>query len=441
MEVQILSRKQIAPSSPTPEHLRYLKISYLDQLAPPICVPRLFCYPPNEEGQGLNTTEKSELLKRSLSEALTLFYPLAGRYIKDKLLVDCNDNGAEYLEAQVSGSMSQLLDEGNSELQAKWLTLLAPDPVESESNPLALVQFNMFECGGVAIGLSLAHRVADGSSVFTFMDTWAKICRMGIGNIQFCPSFELCSFFPQRDASTPFKRTEAADDKLTTKRLVFNTAAISNLKAIASSTGTLKYQPTRVEVVLAFMWMSVIRLAKARHGHLRPSLLSIPVNMRKRTMLPIPENSWGNFVGRAVPRFSPEDDDKGKLQFHVFVGKVHDAVKSTLSNIAKTSTADDIVSLVDDANGELLEALQNPDLDCCISSSWCRFPKYEADLGWGKPSWVTVPKKPIRRNLIALTDTKEGDGIEALVYLDQNDLHLFGQDSEIMPLLCQEIQA
>ncbi|KAJ4822311.1 hypothetical protein Tsubulata_025209 [Turnera subulata] len=37
--------------------------------------------------------------------------------MKGKLLVDCNDKGAEYLEAQVNCSLSQLLDEGNRELQ------------------------------------------------------------------------------------------------------------------------------------------------------------------------------------------------------------------------------------------------------------------------------------------------------------------------------------
>ncbi|KAJ4846977.1 hypothetical protein Tsubulata_019979 [Turnera subulata] len=448
MKVQILSRKLITPSSPTPQHLQSLKISYLDQLAPPFYVPRLFCYLPSNEEQGsLNTGEKSEQLQNSLSETLTLFYPLAGRYIKDKLLVDCNDKGAEYLEAQVGCSLSQLLREGRIELQSEWLYQLVPNPEESDTTPLVMIQFNMFECGGVAVGVSVAHRVADGSAVFTFIDSWAKISRMGIGNIQSCPSFKLGSILPQRDVPTPQHWIGVADHKLTRKRLVFNAAAISSLKAIVTSSSStiesLKYQPTRVEVVLAFLWMSLIRLAKTRHGHLRPSLLLIPVNMRNKTMLPIPENSCGNFIAQAIPSFFPDDNDEqhdkdNLLQLHEFVGKVHDAIKSTVSKCAKVSSVDDIVSLVNE-NGELLKSMDKPDVEFCISSSWCGFPKYEADFGWGKPAWVHSPMRPKDGNVIVLMDTKDRDGIEAWATLDKSGMHIFEQDREIMPFFCQQV--
>ncbi|KAJ4837332.1 hypothetical protein Tsubulata_051225 [Turnera subulata] len=443
MKVQILSRKLITPSSPTPEHLQTLKISYLDQFAPPLYVPRVFYYLPNGEEEGLvKNREKSEQLQKSLAETLTLFYPLAGRYIRHKRSIDCNDEGAEYLEAEVSGTLSQLLGKGGVELRSGWLNNLVPDPEESDNTPLVMVQFNTFTCGGVAIGVCVAHRAADGSSVFNFMDSWAKVSRMGLDNFKFCPSFNLGSFFPQKDLPpAPPRKLEAEHDELTMKRLVFNAASISNLKKIATTSNTtntdqpplIKYQPTRVEVVITFIWISLIRTFQARHGHLRPSLISIPINMRRKTLLPVPENSYGNFVGRAVPIFSPADHDK--LQLPDMVSKVQDAIRSTVSNLAKASTPDDIVSLVQNATGELVKGKSNPEFDCSFSTSWCRFPKYEADFGWGKPSWVTCVMRPRVGNTIGLMDTQDGDGIEAWVILDRSDMHVFEQDSEIIPFL------
>jgi shikimate O-hydroxycinnamoyltransferase len=47
MEVEILSRKLIAPSSPRPLHLQKspISLSFSEQLAPSFYVPRIFFYP------------------------------------------------------------------------------------------------------------------------------------------------------------------------------------------------------------------------------------------------------------------------------------------------------------------------------------------------------------------------------------------------------------
>ncbi|KAJ4822228.1 hypothetical protein Tsubulata_019871, partial [Turnera subulata] len=274
----------------------------------------------------------------------------------------CNDKGAEFLEARVSGCLplSQLLSQDRSQLLSKWFDKLVTDPVESDTTPLVIVQFNMFECGGVAIGACIAHRVADGLSCFNFIETWAKISRVGLANLEFCPSFKLESW---------------------------------------------KYRPTRVEVVLAFIWMCLIRLNKARHGYFRPSLLSTAVSMRKKTILPIPENSFGNTLTRAVARFFPDDyqDSEGNVQLQDLAKKIHHAIKSSVENVGKASNADEIVSLIDNANEELFKGRDEPDTDCYISSSWCRFPIYEADHGWGKPSWVTMPLNQKLRNRLVFS--------------------------------------
>ncbi|KAJ6408392.1 hypothetical protein OIU84_011663 [Salix udensis] len=160
MKVQILSRKLIAPSSPTPPNLQNLKISCFDQLAPPTYVPCIFYYPVSE-----------------------------------------------YLEAQVSGSLSQLL--GREEFKTEmWWRLVVPQVFRPENNPLLTIQFNRFECGGVAIGSCVAHRIADAYTVGTFINTWAAACRTGIGKVHRRPGFPFGSLFPPMNIPA----TTSADD-------------------------------------------------------------------------------------------------------------------------------------------------------------------------------------------------------------------------------------
>ena len=70
-------------------------------------------------------------------------------------------------------------------------------------------------------------------------------------------------------------------------------------------------------------------------------------------------------------------------------------------------------------------------LNIYFSSSWCKFPVYEIDFGWGKPIWVSNGVfSPT--NTIVLGDTKCGTGIEAWVTLNAQVMALFEQDEELL---------
>ncbi|KAJ6774278.1 F21J9.9 [Salix purpurea] len=113
MNVQILSKKLITPSSPTPSHFRNYKVSWLSMFQSPLLyLPNIFYYPSSTGGDNI---ERSRRLQKSLPESLTLLYPFAGRYIDINLILDCNDKGVENVETQVSGCLSQLLEGGELE--------------------------------------------------------------------------------------------------------------------------------------------------------------------------------------------------------------------------------------------------------------------------------------------------------------------------------------
>ncbi|BBG93941.1 hypothetical protein Prudu_002100 [Prunus dulcis] len=64
-------------------------------------------------------------------------------------------------------------------------------------------------------------------------------------------------------------------------------------------------------------------------------------------------------------------------------------------------------------------------------TSLCRFPLYEADFGWGKPTWVGAPPLTFN-NLVVFMDAKSGGGIEAYINMKEEDLAKLEGDNEFL---------
>ena len=111
IEVKVISKETIKPSYPTPGHLRHYSLSFLDQSAPQFFMPWVLFYHKDTNTE-LNNLEQRERIKKSLSEALTQFYPLAGR-VKENLYIECNDEGVNYVEAVAKCSLSEFLENLN----------------------------------------------------------------------------------------------------------------------------------------------------------------------------------------------------------------------------------------------------------------------------------------------------------------------------------------
>ncbi|KAL8255920.1 hypothetical protein R6Q59_030987 [Mikania micrantha] len=77
------------------------------------------------------------------------------------------------------------------------------------------------------------------------------------------------------------------------------------------------------------------------------------------------------------------------------------------------------------------EMLQRNGVEVFTFSSWCGFPLYEIDFGWGKPRWISVTNTPFK-NGIMMMDTKEGNGIEVWVNLEEDVMAIFEQDHDLL---------
>lgn len=125
--VEVVSRETIKPLCPTPNHLRNYILSSIDQNSPPIYIPVLLFYL-NSAANIINTHQKLFMLKKSLAECLSEYYPLAGTFRDDYSVVECNDEGAEFIEARVNFDISQIIGTSNVKLLNQLL------PFESTGN-------------------------------------------------------------------------------------------------------------------------------------------------------------------------------------------------------------------------------------------------------------------------------------------------------------------
>nr|POE85906.1 salutaridinol 7-o-acetyltransferase [Quercus suber] len=68
LSIEVISKETIKPSSPTPDHLNHYKLSFTDQLSPPVYNPMVLFYAPDHSDIEFNIDDISNRLKSSLSE-------------------------------------------------------------------------------------------------------------------------------------------------------------------------------------------------------------------------------------------------------------------------------------------------------------------------------------------------------------------------------------
>ncbi|GJU76342.1 transferase, chloramphenicol acetyltransferase-like domain protein [Tanacetum coccineum] len=232
MNIEKQSSKLIRPFVPTPQTLRHYKISFIDELVPFINISAVLFFSPNS-----NAIPKFvSRLETSLEKSLTRFYPLAGRYVDKTQTIDCNDQGAEFIHAKVDIKMQDILAPG---VDVKFVDEFIPHKkfaVEQFTDPLLAIQVTMFKCGGVALGASTTHKIADASTLSTFLNEWAALNREE-NEIEFSgPGFNSPSLFPGRcygPIPLPLIPDELSSKLYIRKKVSFSESEISILKAKA----------------------------------------------------------------------------------------------------------------------------------------------------------------------------------------------------------------
>lgn len=439
MEVKIISRETIKPSSPTPNHLRTHKLSLLDQIetAESVYIPAILFYSV-AAAPAFDSEKLSHTLKDSLSKTLTYFYPFAGR-VKDSFSIDCNDEGVIYMEAQVAAAtdMSSVIKEAEIDL---LLPLLPSDALERLPNPtpsletlpeptsqvLVAIQVNFFACGGIAICACVNHVVADGAAAANFIKSWAEIAS---GSGADCINhldviYDCTSIFPPQDLTNFWKQVVndamnkepelLPQGKAVTKRLLFDGSKIS---ALRNEIGNIGSRTSRFEAVSALIWNAMLS-TRSKNDNLF-SRVTVSMNLRNRTNPPIPHKCLGNVyqVVESVPVL--QEKSSTVINLSSLAGKIHETIRKV---------DDEYVRKLGDEYLNILRSKAK--VKTFLFSSWCRFPFYETDFGWGKPIWI-ANVLVINRSVIFM-DTRDGEGMEAWITLPQPEMAKLEQDPGVL---------
>lgn len=248
--------ESVKPSSPTPDHLRTFRLSLLDKFIPNfLYFPHILYYSHDDSTASINIkqAEISPLLIRSLSDALALYHPFAGR-VKCESSVDCDDQGVDFFEARVDAYLSDIIESTTS---AEVLTKFVPTTSAESGGALLGIQLNYFNCGGIAIGITLCHRIGDACTLSMFVKTWAAMAR-GDTNAAVAPSFVASTLFPPKEAlgyQMQMTSEKSPEHWGHTQRFCFSSSKIAALRAaVEACTVVQVVAPTRVEVVTAVIW-------------------------------------------------------------------------------------------------------------------------------------------------------------------------------------------
>ncbi|CAL5374731.1 unnamed protein product [Camellia sinensis] len=304
--VTLKASYMVKPTKETPTGLMYL--SEFDQLVAITHAPTVHFYQPSGE---LTLNSVIHTLKDSLSKALIIFYPLAGRLqwiARGRLQINCNSMGAQFFEAE---SEAKIDDFGDFCPSSKTRALIPSVDYDRPIHelPLLLVQVTKFSCGGFSLGLGISHILVDGECAAHFISEWARIARgEKTENFPFLDrtilqledplpktSFDISDFNPPPLLIGHSNSTEERNKKTVVAMLKLSKEQINKLKNKAneyrnSDTSTNRAF-TRYESVTAHLWRCA---CKARqHESKQLTKIRIPVNFRSRLQTLLPKWYFG----------------------------------------------------------------------------------------------------------------------------------------------------
>ncbi|CAA7019450.1 unnamed protein product [Microthlaspi erraticum] len=339
-------------------------------------------------------------LKASLSLALDIYFPFAGRLVKTDNLEDntvsffihCDGSGARFNHAEAKSiSVSDLLQPHGCFPDFTKHFFPADDLKSSDgvTEPLLVIQVTEMK-DGVFIGYCYNHMVADGVSMWRFLHTWSEICSSGLASEHsplvlkkwFLKGIDYPIHIPVSEAKRPPPSCELSSVPITKDRVFrFSKKNISDLKAkVNSEVGSTEMKISSLQAVSAHMWRSIIRhsgLSREKETHCK-----VAVDLRQKVSPPLEKDCFGNMIYNAQATTTVEELlDHGLGWAAMRINKL----VSSQTNEKLKSFAEDWVRNVKNLKSGLCS---RKDCDTLLVASSPRFDVYNNDFGWGKPIGV-----------------------------------------------------
>lgn len=418
----IKQREIIAAALPVQDH--WLSMSNLDLLLPPLDVGVFFCYKKSLIPHDDNTTTAVTLIKKSLAQALAPFYPFAGEVVQNshgepELL--CNNRGVDFIHAQ-------------ADVELKNIDLYHPDDsverklVPHKKQGVLIVQVTELNCGGLVIGCTFDHRIADAYSINMFLTAWTEISRSK--PISCLPSFRRSMVNPRRPplmntvynslfvpvSSLPPPRSYLPTNPLISRIYYIQAKDINQLQSKSSFNGNPK--KSKLISFIAYLWkiiaecddgfktckMGIVVDGRERLEKVNFDKLSL-TNTRSFSM----QNYFGNVL--SIPYGEANSGELKGMALSQVAEMVHKFVSPAMTEEHFRGLIDWVeLHRPEPAVAKIYTKMEENDGEAVVVSSGQRFPVESVDFGWGKPDFgsyhfpwggqtgYVMPMPSVRRN-------------------------------------------
>nr|A1XWY7.1 RecName: Full=Coniferyl alcohol acyltransferase; Short=PhCFAT; AltName: Full=(E)-cinnamyl alcohol acyltransferase; AltName: Full=(E)-sinapoyl alcohol acyltransferase; AltName: Full=Geraniol acyltransferase; AltName: Full=Octan-1-ol acyltransferase [Petunia x hybrida]ABG75942.1 coniferyl alcohol acyltransferase [Petunia x hybrida] len=383
-----VKKKEVVAAVLPMHHEHWLPMSNLDLLLPPLDFGVFFCYKRSKINN--DTKDDDETIKKALAETLVSFYALAGEVVFNSLgepELLCNNRGVDFFHAY-------------ADIELNNLDLYHPDVsvheklIPIKKHGVLSVQVTGLKCGGIVVGCTFDHRVADAYSANMFLVAWAAIARKDNNINTVIPSFRRSLLNPRRppqfddsfiDSTYVFLSSppKQPNDVLTSRVYYINSQEINLLQSQATRNGSKR---SKLECFSAFLWKTI---AEGGIDDSKRCKLGIVVDGRQRlrhdsstTM----KNYFGNVL--SVPY---TEASVGQLK-QTPLGKVADLVHTCLDNVANEHHFPSLIDWVElhrprQAIVKVYCKDECNDEAAIVVSSGLRFPLSQVNFGWGCPDF------------------------------------------------------
>ncbi|CAL5211039.1 unnamed protein product [Lathyrus oleraceus] len=357
---------------------------------------------PNKKGllyHHSSVPNQIQQLKHSLSSALEIFQPLAGRLKitehKDNTIscsLICNNAGALFSHAFVENtSVAHILEATYvPSIVASFFPSVGVRNYEGASQPLLAVQVTEL-VDGIFIGCTFNHVVVDGSSIWHFINSWAEISRSSCHHqISKLPILE--RWFPdgvqhpikfsftmetQKNHSDGSSSSSSGEELDLSERIFhFTTDKILQVKSNINAKIDSTIKISSLQALLTHVWCSFVRSKQFDPEEETHNICLIGVG--PRIVPPLPEGYFGNSIIGCIVTMKAGDLLKedgvcnGAWEMNKLIAShSNEKIKNKYESWLK--------------NPNIIRPSSKPNNNFILISSSPRFDVYGNDFGWGKP--------------------------------------------------------
>ncbi|XP_064938894.1 brassinosteroid-related acyltransferase 1-like isoform X1 [Musa acuminata AAA Group] len=449
-----------------PPHAHEAKVIHLSNLDRkcPALMYLVFFYrsTPPLHGRQLSSASLFSSLKRGLEEAMSDWYPAAGRLClappppTGKINLACTNSGALLVEAATRATISDLGDLAQHNDFYERLVCKPPSGACFADTPLVVGQVTKFACGGYSIGVGTNHALFDGAANYSFLSAWASktVGRAAEGQVELVEPVhergrllvchgqsqvslskaadregEMGGFMALDHLHQLIKQAVSANcivpggqlklsemDSTGHEHLVLRTfsvsaSMVSRLKSKAAS-GSAGISCSSFEVVAAHLWK--VRTKAFNIAKHRMVCLQFAVDARARMRPPLPKGFTGNaYVLSSVACTSAELEE---ASLAAVVGKI---------KVAKQAVTDSYVMKYLAALNAAPQVALPPLPELTMVSDWTKTPYHSIDFGIGKAVFVTPLATPFPQVAYFMQSPSEAGRVDVRIGLPHMHLQAF----------------